>query len=299
MSARELRFWLIAILSVLLGISVNVGIVRADAATPDRPNPVTGAHATPTAPTQRLKVGTFNIQRDHAVKPHTDMVIKTFLDNNLDVLMIQEAGDYYTAIKRAAARQGIQCICYDNRVAAREQITLVKAGLPITRPRAIQAADRWYWRQWNHWSFNPYITVVAIRDTWFVNLHSPVGVDWPNGHPTGWDDLVRAYLQHTDTLVRFAKTHPHRALVFAGDHNARPFEYGPGTPRDLEHRIKGTLIDPKKSTGHGPIDFPIIRNGDKTNIAVSKVRVHGPSKPRSDHRLVTWYVTTTKPVSGR
>jgi hypothetical protein len=256
------------------------------------------AHARQLVKPQRttsVNTGTWNLQHGHPVASHVAMVLNAFDAHQLDVLMMQESTDYAAALATASGKLGYKLVMFTDKPGQDQQVTLVR------HPEKIQAAwsfpgnkDMWFTKSGGVHAPS-YPVAVNLDGTVFLNQHSPVSVNWRKSAPHvpyGPPRRVLAYLQHSRRRALVFKSHPGQPVVDAGDNNATPFDRGYGSPDWIARKTGAHIVAPTQGTGHGIIDFAVVRDAVLRNVKVHLLLT--PEAP--DHFLVTWVTDTEKRV---
>lgn len=235
------------------------------------------------------KVGMYNVEFGHPVDAHVAMILKRFDAEKLKVLGIGEAQDYTRALRKAIKAAGHTLITSDEN--RQRNALLVRAGAKIGRTGWFQTPGHWFNPEGH--KMEPTETVWAVVDgVRHVYVHAPVHawVTGPHGRTfTGPELRLEAYINFIRGHAQFAHRHPKKPLNIMGDWNASPDTKGKFSPNDLRERINGEFARPGESTGHGEIDFAIVRG-----LRPARVTALPNLKEHADHRLVTMDLVEVK-----
>lgn len=237
------------------------------------------------------KVGWYNVQDGHPAAAHAQMILRRFEDEHLDALALSEMHDYNHHVVKLAKEAGHRLVYKTTakHPAGDNVAILVRKGVKVGR----------------HWSFKagtPYhapggglrraqhMLVCEVDDIPVCTVHAPVHA-WTTtkrGRIWGGPLLRRiAYRRFVKRLRSFARRHP-GPLILPGDWNANPTTDGAYSPDWLRREIGGQFARPHQSTGHGEIDFAIVRG---LHVTDCRVLPNPKGLPHSDHRLVVATLT--------
>lgn len=235
------------------------------------------------------RVGTWNVQYGHPVAAHVQIILDEFETNHLDVLLLQEDRDYVHALDIAARKAGHTLVWFsaaEKGQGADQQAILVRGERDLGQTWTFEAGTGYYKKGGGE--MPPMQPVCALVDEIaYGSVHAPVSVNWPDDKPVGPVRRVTAYIGFSRRLLRLfnRQTRKGRALCIGGDWNATRKDHGLATPNWLAKLAGALIVALPGGTGHGPIDFPIVKGCRASNVKVHPARV-------SDHRLVTWTVTS-------
>lgn len=241
-------------------------------------------------------VGAYNVEYGHPVTPHVKMILQDARKYQLDVLGLEEIQDYLPALRKAAPPAGYRVIAPrdDSRNAL-----LVKNGHPATQRGSFKSPG-FYYSVRGHRVTTASNVWARIGGVTYVVVHAPVHA-WTVCRTCrggrgffGPSRRLSSYRLFVESLIDFAKHHP-GPIAFMGDWNATPGARGLWSPNYLRRSIGGHFARPFRSTGHGEIDFAVVRG-----VTSARVFVRPNLKvAHSDHLLVTTRVATHGlPTSG-
>lgn len=236
-----------------------------------------------------MRVGTYNVEFGHPKQEHAEMIVERFQREKLDVLALVEVQDYVADIKKIIKTLGFELISIHNRRGSQNIGILVRNQSEIERYWTF-IAGKPYFRKGGG-KMAPTMPLAAeIDGVLYVAVHAPVEawVATKDGRKFAGPARRRAaYIFFVNRLALLAARHRHTPVVMLGDWNAPPIPLGRFSPNWLRRKIKGHFARPHASTGHGEIDFAIVR-GAKTKAVMVLPNPH--DLPGSDHKLVTMEV---------
>jgi hypothetical protein len=215
-------------------------------------------------------VGTFNAEFGH--KPVADwakMVLARFEAQHLDVLAVEEAQDYTHEITKLATAAGHQVFGHGTES---RNLLIVRKGLAAVKHASVQGQQDSWFTPTGHKQTMPVPVVVNVEGVLYVAIHGPVTAWVPNSKVKGGRSLtgpanrVEAYKDFARNLVAFIKAHPQVCVL--GDWNAAPGNVGEFSPAWIVAQTGSKFLRPGKSTGHGEIDFGIVRGASRISPAV-------------------------------
>lgn len=231
--------------------------------------------------TGQTKVGIYNVEYGHPVAPHVKMILTRFHDEGLEVLSLAESQDYTTALRTEARKFGHRLVTAAD---PRGNALLVHAGATLGKTGSFSTPGIWFNPQ-GHEMRTPDSVWAVVNGVRYVAVHAPVDAWVATAHGrtfTGPDRRLAAYENFIEVHERFARRHPGKPLSIQGDWNCSPSTVGKYSPDDLRHRIGGAFVRPRENTGHGEIDFAVVRGLAGAHCQVERdLRIH------SDHHLVT------------
>ncbi len=249
---------------------------------------------------KQIRVGQWNIQRDHPVEEHVDFVLDEFEEHNLDILLIMEAKQYENAFARRCKKRGLDFFAVDEERGQNQNCAIAKPGLvDKSRLKVLADPDRTTWFTGNGSEHAPVwaLVIYAYGIGWLIGDHHPVAVKWTRGGkrtarlrlPHGPANRVVAYVKHQRRLRQFFKNHGNRPVGVFSDFNCQFHTRGLYTPRWLADQVNGRMLDPKEGTHgkHSTIDYGVVRGLKAAIIDVLPRR-------RSDHSMLIWRVEVDK-----
>lgn len=230
------------------------------------------------------RVSTFNVEYGHKpVDAWAKMILDHFETNKIEVMAIDESEDYFQALKKIAEAKGHRLL--GNSPTSRIAI-LVRRGLTVTSTTTVPG-NVTTWKMPNGGTGSMAHPVVAkINGVNYVAIHAPVQAWVPNGHGghhlAGPPERVQAYKDFTANLVRFVNALSGPVVVL-GDWNCPPGPLGAYSPDSVRAQIGAIFARPFKNTGHGEIDFGIVRGAHVSGVTVVPQPAVGD---HSDHMQV-------------
>lgn len=248
----------------------------------------------PKPKTKRHRTGTYNAEFGHRpVKAWAKMILARFEGEKMDVLSINECQDYFAALKTLAEAKGH--VLVGNGTNSRNAL-LVRKGLKVSgtglMPTKVKVTT-WFAPNGDAQSMAAAIKA-KVDGVTYVSQHAPVQawVAHPNGrHLDGPARRVQAYKDHTTNLVAFAEETKGPVHIL-GDWNAAPNTDGQYSPDWVRSQIHAVFFRPEASTGHGEIDFGIVRGATKvrkpeviphSKYLVPEATAKPPNPDHSDH----------------
>jgi len=242
-----------------------------------------------------LRFGAYNVQRGHPTTQHANMILRRFEDLRLDVLALTEVADYVHALDRMARAAGHSLIYITGPENVINQALLVRHGLEVGRYHSVPMPATYFSTDGQlRRSEDPLVVHVGKpgeEKMVFVVVHAPVGAWTPGKGGRHFLGPVRrriAFHRYVKRLRLIASRHRNSLLCFLGDWNTTPEALGFNSAARLAKRIGGRIIHPGVSTGHGEIDFAVIRNLHGSIHTVP----NDPALPHSDHLLVVGILTS-------
>lgn len=235
-----------------------------------------------------LRGATWNMLRGRNVELAVRQLVEFVIREALDFACLQEVAPYAAAIDREARRRGWQLIYFADRPGAVDEAILVTNDVDATHPGTVQLSPfGWFGRTGAE---RPPLSMPhVLLDDWLRVgcIHQPPGTFWRDGVASGPGLRVAAVKSSARKLVRFAKWHPRRDLVLAGDWNESPHTEGRYSPRWIANEIDGLVKAPAVAThgampGRPPIDYVIARG--------CTVWIRGVRRVGGDHRAVLFDV---------
>lgn len=226
------------------------------------------------------RVGTYNVEPGHRpVERHAAMIEDRFDAERLDVLALQEASDYVRELARTTKHRLLWVPGAEN---VKCHALLVKKDARVEGIRSIDTPATYY--ATNGARRRSSCPLVAHVDgVMYVVIHAPVGAWTAGRHGRHFYGPLRrrlAYRAYVRRLLHVFAAHPDVHIVVLGDWNAAPDTRGLWSPDWLRRKGKAAFIRPHESTGHGEIDFAIVRR------VTGFLNVRHTSPEPSDHRLV-------------
>lgn len=231
------------------------------------------------------RIGTYNVEFGHPPKTHAKMILTRFERQSLDVLALVEVQDYVEELKKLVEPEGHRLVVIHNKRGSDHVAFLIRKGCSITKHWTFRAGLP-YFRQGGGLMAPTQPLAVEVDGVLYVVIHAPVQawVATPKGRKFSGPMRRRgAYAYFINRLAKLARRHSNRPLCILGDWNCTPDTHGKYSPNDLRLRVHGHFLHPKKSTGHGEIDFAIIRDlkGSGCHVIPDSINL-----PHSDHKLV-------------
>lgn len=246
--------------------------------------------------TTRHRVGLFNVEFGHPVKAHAAMILERFERERLDVLALEEVQDYTAELARIAAPAGHRVLVIHGRRGCDHVALLVRAGAAVGKVWTF-TAGRPYYRVGGGLMAPTQPLAAVVDGITYVVVHAPVHA-WVahNGRHT-WTGPARrrgAYAFYMTRLARLFDRHHGAPVAVLGDWNATPATTsGTYSPGWLCRRTGARYARPEANTGHGEIDFGIVRGVVPTGF---RVRPDVAGLPRSDHKLVVGTLIYKEPT---
>lgn len=237
-------------------------------------------------------VGTYNVEFGHPPKRHAEMILTRFENQMLNVLALVEVQDYVKDLQKLIKPLGHKLIVIHGTRGSDHVALLVRKGAAVGKHWTFRAGLP-YFRTGGGLMAPTQPLAVVVDGILYVVVHAPVEawVATPHGRKFAGPILRRgAYRYFINRLAKLARLHPTKPICMLGDWNCPPDVNGRYSPNGLRTTIGGKFLRPEKSTGHGEIDFAIIRKlvGQGCHIVPNKSTL-----PHSDHKLVVGVVKTT------
>lgn len=231
--------------------------------------------------------GTLNAEYGHAPEKHARKIVREFDRIPLEVLCLNESRDYNRVLTRMARRRGYRLVVRRTQQGSDQCTALVRDPEKLGAAWTFEAGPGW--ARAGGGRMAPMQPLAFWYDgVLYVSLHAPVAA-WEPGAVRGirkWRGGIQrrlAYRAFMRRLVLFAERHPDVPIVMWGDWNATPQTRGPWSPRWLARKIGGRIVSAGVDTGHGEIDFAIVR-GIRT---ARRARAGFPrGRWPGDHKLV-------------
>lgn len=285
------------------GVKVSALLVPAKAK--PTPHPVPTPPPAPEPPkhvkkARKHRVGTFNAEFGH--KPVADwakMIMARFEAQHLDVLAVEECQDYYLALEKLAKAAGhsLYGTGKDHNAHGSRNAILVRKGLASKQAPTVPGDVTTWTTPTGHPQSMPRPVVVDVEGVLYACIHGPVTAWIPkkgtNRVLEGPAHRVQAYKDFTTNLLAWMKAHPEVCVL--GDWNASPATVGTYSPNWVRSGAGATFLRPNKSTGHGEIDFGIVKGATKVSPAVvvphsaflvPTATAKAPNPSHSDHMEV-------------
>lgn len=226
-------------------------------------------------------VGTWNVEHGHPVKEHATTILRRQVEERVRVLALTELGDYAAALDGADPRRVLLWVPGPENV--KSQGLLVPVGAQVGQVRSIPTPAT-YRAPDGSLRRSACPLLAEVDGVLYVVVHAPVGAwttgRWPGRRFVGPIRRRLAYRAYVRRLLRVFRAHPHTPLVVIGDWNATPDTRGRWSPEWLRRKAGAAYLRPHASTGHGEIDFALVR-GVRGTLTVR----HTHPEP-SDHLLV-------------
>ncbi len=253
----------------------------------------------PPAPVQH-RVSTMNVEFGHRpVDKWAAMILDRFETLKIDVFAIEEGQDYFAALKPLAEAKGHTLLGHGTNS---RNALLVRKGHKVGPVGTVPGKVTTWFTPSGHTQSMAQPVVATVDGVTYVVIHAPVDA-WVVGKGgrtlTGPANRVQAYKDFTYNLVKFLGT-VSGPVVVLGDWNATPDTKGTYSPLWVETQTKSAFARPNQTTGHGEIDFGIVRGASKigkaTVIPQTQFLVPGEtggseSGEHSDHMQV-WFELT-------
>jgi len=218
---------------------------------------------------RRKVISTFNAEFGHRpTAKWAAMIVERLETKGVDVLAIEEAQDYVPDLMRLAKEHGHTLVGHGRNS---RNALLVRSGLKV-EPLGTVPGDVATWMTPDGRPQSMAEPVVAkVGRITYVVIHAPVHA-WvvaKGGRSlSGPDRRVQAYKDFTTNLVSFIQDTPGRVVVL-GDWNATPDTVGQFSPQWVAAKTGSVFVRPNASSGHGEIDFGIV----KPAVKVASVEV--------------------------
>jgi lysozyme len=234
---------------------------------PTPPTPPPPPPPPPPAP-KTHRVGEYNAEFGHRpVRDWAAQIVSRLELQKLDVLAIEEAQDYFGALKTLAEARGHTLIGHG---ANSRNALLVRKGLQAKYVGTIPGDVTTWFNPHGHKMSMAEPVVASVDGVTYVVIHAPVDA-WeakPGGRTlTGPALRVQAYKDFTTNLVAFLEDTPGPVTVL-GDWNASPTTAGKFSPAWVASQTHASFFRPEATTGHGEIDFGIVRGASKVSKPV-------------------------------
>lgn len=230
-------------------------------------------------------VGTYNVQYGHPIEAHAEMILKRFEDEKLDVLALVEVADYVHALSGRAELAGHHLIFEPGPGAVRNQALLVRGGHKVEHEHSIPM-DATYFAPGGALRHSEPPLAVHVDGILYVVVHTPVGAWTPSLGGRRFLGPIRrriAFHKYVDRLGVVFVHHQGNPVVILGDWNTTPDASGNNSAKELAAQHGARVLRPGASTGHGEIDFFVVRG---VIGAVHVVPNATNERERSDHLLV-------------
>lgn len=226
-------------------------------------------------------VGGYNVEIGHDHEAWAHMIIRRFREEDLEVLALNEISEYAHALE-SLLPDSMRLLWIKTPINSRNAALLVRKNLSVGRVRSIDMPATYYAPDGSlRRSSNPLVAVVD--DVMYVVVHLPVGAWMLRRSGWHWVGPLRrriAYRRYILRLLSLIRAHPRQKIVIIGDWNATPETVGRWSPNWLRREAGAHFIRPHENTGHGEIDFAIVRHVE----GHLSVRHHRPEP--SDHFMI-------------
>ncbi len=235
----------------------------------------------PTNKGRRLRIGTFNCLFGRDPDTVKKEVRRALDKHELDVLVLQEAADYYSVLN--SFNDYIYICKRPAKKSERQLGILIHVRLHATDIKFNTLGDGWYTQDGD---FHGPVVVPQVRISgglWIAATHMPTPTSWRRGKLVAPKERRNDYLALALWFVFWLKRG--RKMVI-GDWNEPPETVGEYTPRNIAERANAKISAPKRNAaGHGTIDY-LIGKGFKVLHVIEDLKL--PEK--SDHNLVVWII---------
>ncbi len=235
----------------------------------------------PTNKGRRLRVGSFNLLYGRPPSHVKDEVRRALDKHDLDVLVVQEAADYYEVLNNFP----------DYRYFAKRPAKKSERQLGILVHHSVHVTDHKYNSIGNGWytengDFHGPVVVPQVRINggfWIAGTHMPTPTIWKRGKLFAPKERRNDYLALALWFVHWLKR-GRKAVI--GDWNAPPETVGEYTPRNIAERSYAKISAPaRNAAGHGTIDY-LIGKGFNVLHVIEDLKL----RERSDHNLIVWLI---------
>lgn len=220
-----------------------------------------------------LRGGTFNLKFGRDVERVVEECRKLFGEYGLAFLCTQETDDYVDALREEFVVVGAGESC----------VLVARRGVKVDQIRRHEYGDGWTTVRGGR--FPPAVHWTVRLDEWLRvrSVHLPTPSEWVAGHPVAPPDRLDDLIGTALGLRRYLRG-PNARLA-AGDWNEPPETSGRYSPQWIAAESRSLIWAPKRSTGHGRIDYVMARGALVTDLHVDDVVTE-----HSDHEPVIFTV---------
>ena len=228
------------------------------------------------------RVGTFNLEYGRKIGVVHDEVQIALMQNDLDILILQEAADYFHDLSRIGK---YNYYCGNSSVSHRQVGILVKETHHVTGFKALQAGDGW--TTISGAKHGPVATpqLRVNGELGIKGLHLPTPSLWVKGKLTGpaerIDDLKETMAQVMNWLRPVVDDRPSLPKIAAGDWNESPKTKGAYSPAWVASQTGAQIHTTDEKSPHGNIDYFMV----KGKVKIRNVYQDDKLKEKSDHEL--------------